>query len=71
MSSGNAGAYCRFKGKRSSLNGEYYFNAQAVGTAGTANGDSATLTRIDDGNTAPYYVAGFGWFAASSVTLAG
>ena len=53
------------------LNGEYYFNPQAVGTAGTANGDTATLTRIDDGNTAPYYVEGFGWFAASSVTLAG
>ena len=53
------------------LNGEYYFNPQAVGTAGTANGDTATLTRIDSENTAPYYVQGFGWFAASSVTLAG
>lgn len=53
------------------LNGEYYFNPQSVGTAGTANGDTATLTRIDDGNAAPYYVQGFGWFAASSVTLVG
>lgn len=53
------------------LNGEYYHDPQASGSAGTANGDSATLTRIDSGNAAPYYVAGFGWFTESSVSLAG
>ena len=53
------------------LNGEYYYNSQSVGIAGVANGDTGVLTRIDDTIIAPYYVEGFGWFAASSVTLAG
>ena len=52
------------------LNGEYYLSPQAVGTGGTANGDTGKIARIDaDGNVAPYYVDGFGWFAGSSVKL--
>lgn len=53
------------------LNGEYYSTNAGTSSAGTANNDRATLTRIDNTASYPYYVSGFGWFSSSSVQLAG
>lgn len=51
------------------LNGDYYYTNQADNVAGTASNDRATLTRIDDGNPAPYYVEGYGWLPEGAVQL--
>ena len=53
------------------LNGVYYSDPEADQEIGTANGDTAALTRIDSGRNAPYYVEGMGWFKTSSVSLVG
>ena len=53
------------------LNGVYYSDPEADQEIGTANGDTAALSRIDSGRNAPYYVEGMGWFKTSAVSLVG
>ena len=53
------------------LNGAYYFSPDGEQEISVANGDTATLTRIDNSGNAPYYVQGLGWFKADSVALVG
>lgn len=53
------------------LNGAYYSDPEAGQEIGTASGDTATLTRIDSGRNAPYYVQGLGWFKSDAVALVG
>lgn len=50
------------------LNGIYYATSDATSAIKTANGQTATLRRIEPGTAAPYYVDGMGWFRAESVT---
>ena len=54
-----------------SLNGVYNSDPEADQEIGTANGDTAALTRLDSGRNAPYYVQGMGWFKTASVSLVG
>lgn len=51
------------------LNGTAYTSSSATDASGMQNGVLALLTRIESGNPAPYYVAGFGWFKADALTL--
>lgn len=53
------------------LNGAYYRTSAADLILGTASGETAALTRIEQGTAAPYYVAGYGWFKTDSVSLTG
>ena len=53
------------------LNGSYYRTSAADLIAGTASGETAALTRIEQGTAAPYYVEGYGWFEGTSLSLAG
>lgn len=53
------------------LNGTYYRTSAADLILGTASGETAALTRIEQGTAAPYYVAGYGWLKTDSVSLAG
>lgn len=51
------------------LNGTAYTDSSASDATGVQNGVLALLTRIESGNPAPYYVAGFGWFKADALSL--
>lgn len=51
------------------LNGTAYTSSAATDASGVQNGVLALLTRIESGNPAPYYVAGFGWFKGDALTL--
>ena len=51
------------------LNGTAYTSSSATDATGVQNGVLALLTRIESGNPAPYYIAGFGWFKADALTL--
>ena len=53
------------------LNGTYYRTSAADLILGTASGETAALTRIEQGTAAPYYVAGYGWFKTDAVSLVG
>ena len=53
------------------LNGSYYRTSAADLIAGTASGETAALTRIEQGAAAPYYVEGYGWFQGDALSLAG
>lgn len=53
------------------LNGTYYRTSAADLILGTASGETAALTRIEQGTAAPYYVAGYGWFKTGAVSLVG
>ena len=53
------------------LNGTYYRTSAADLILGTASGETAALTRIEQGTAAPYYVAGYGWFQTDAVSLVG
>ena len=53
------------------LNGTYYRTSAADLILGTTSGETAALTRIEQGTAAPYYVAGYGWFKTDAVSLVG
>ena len=53
------------------LNGTYYRTSAADLILGTASGETAALTRIEQGTAAPYYVAGYGWLKTDAVSLVG
>lgn len=53
------------------LNGTYYRTSAADLILGTASGETAALTRIEQGAAAPYYVAGYGWLKTDAVSLVG
>jgi hypothetical protein len=53
------------------LNGTYYRTSAADLILGTASGETAPLTRIEQGTAAPYYVAGYGWLKTDAVSLVG